>query len=102
MSQILRLKVIWRKNLLGFAVEQVLPTHSQNLTLYYFWPRTKTWEQLKAELETKLWLHKKDKTHLLNLVSDIINFWQQHRHNDDLGNIKSRFPDANFNTISSL
>jgi len=102
MSQKLRLKVIWRKNLLGFAVEQVLSTHSQNLTPYYFWPRTKIWEQLKAELETKLWLQKKDKNHLLNLVSDIIKLWQQHRTNDDLENVKSRFPDTTFNTIRSI
>ena len=99
MPSILRLKVLWRKNLLGFAAEQILPNHTQNLTSYYFWPRTKTWEQIKSEFDTKLWLQEKEKTHLLNRVSDIINFWQQHRMNTDPEQIKSRFPDTSFDII---
>jgi len=36
----LKLKVIWFKNYLGLAIDQVTLQHKHFLTPYYFWPKT--------------------------------------------------------------
>ena len=52
----LRLKVAWFKNFLGLDVDQIDTNQQYFLTPYYFWPRTEAWEQLKLELDSKVWL----------------------------------------------
>ena len=53
----LRLKVVWFKDFLGLAIDQVNSDLQYSLTPYYFWPRTEAWEQLKLELDSKIWLN---------------------------------------------
>ena len=57
----LKLKVLWVENILGFGVDQLTIKQQSPVTLYYFWPRTEAWEQLKSELDSKLWLSKEEK-----------------------------------------
>ena len=54
----LKLKAVWGKNFLGLAIDQVNDIYNLPITTYYFWPRTEAWEQLKLELDSKLWLNK--------------------------------------------
>ena len=86
----LKLKVLWVENILGFGVDQLTIKQQSPLTLYYFWPRTEAWEQLKSELDSKLWLSKEEKIKILNLVADIMNHWRKHRNTDSLEKIKNK------------
>ena len=65
MTTPLRLKVIWQTNLLAIALDGSTPFNTYFLTSYYFCPRTNVWEQLKLELDTKLWLKPNEKIVLL-------------------------------------
>ena len=49
----LKLKVIWLKKFLGFALDTKGGQNSYPLTPYYFWPKTEAWDQLKLELDSK-------------------------------------------------
>ena len=91
MGTILQLKVIWRKDLLAIAVGKTPDNREYLLTPYYFWPRTKAWEQLKLELEAMHWLSDSERITLLNLASDIINYWQKERTNATTDVFKKRF-----------
>ena len=63
----LKLKIAWFKNFLGLAIDQVDFNQGYSLTPYYFWPKTEAWEQLKLELDSKLWLAKDEKVEILYL-----------------------------------
>ena len=76
----LRLKVAWFKNFLGLAIDQVSSDNYYSLTPYYFWPRTEAWEQLKLELDSKLWLTKEEKIEILKTTGDVMNYWLSHRN----------------------
>ncbi len=73
----LRLKVIWLKGMLGFAINQSTTDSSYPLTIYYFWPKTNAWDQIKSELDCKYWLTEKEKIKILNLVTLVMNCWRQ-------------------------
>ena len=64
----LKLKIIWFKDFLGLAIDQVDFNQRYSLTPYYFWPKTEAWEQLKLELDSKGWLPEKEKVLILNLA----------------------------------
>ena len=96
MSHQLKLKVLWLGNLLGLGVDQLTFKNQYSLTAYYFWPRTEAWEQLKSELDSKPWLHKKEKIEILNLASDVMNYWRQYRNVDRIENVKINFSEVDF------
>jgi len=95
-NQILKLKVLWLKNVLGLSIDCVALNHSYPLTHYYFWPKTEAWEQLKLELDSKSWLSEKEKIITLNLATDLINYWRTSRNTESFDNIKNKFCDATF------
>ncbi|KAK9194561.1 hypothetical protein WN944_005268 [Citrus x changshan-huyou] len=71
------LKFIWMQNDIGIALDQVIPGHGTiPLSPYYFWPRKDAWEELKVLLDSKPWISQTERIHLLNLATDVINFWQ--------------------------
>jgi len=90
----LRLKVAWFKNFLGLAVDQVNTNQQYFLTPYYFWPRTQAWEQLKLELDSKVWLTQEEKTRILKITGDIMEYWLTYRNNKNFGNFKDDFRTA--------
>ena len=96
MRTLLQLKVIWRKELLAIALANTPDNNEYLLTPYYFWPRTKAWEQLKLELETMLWLTDNERITLLNLAADLINHWQKERTNETDNVLKKRFDVVKF------
>ena len=97
----LKLKVVWLPKLLGLAIDQIVATTPNSffcrpLTIYYFWPKTEVWEQLKLELDSAGWLTEQEKIQYLNLVSDVINEWQKYKDTDKLADIKKKFSDVAF------
>jgi len=100
-SRQLKLKVLWLPNSLGLAINQTLASSPSNLvyrplTSYYFWPKTGVWEQLKLELDSRLWLPEKEKVKTLNLVSDLINYWQKYKSIEKVENIEKNFSEVLF------
>ena len=75
----LKLKIVWFKDFLGLAIEQVILNQHYSLTPYYFWPKTEAWEQLKLELDSKLWLTQEEKVTLLKIIGDVMNYWLSYR-----------------------
>lgn len=101
MAYKLKLKVLWVENILGLGIDQQTIKQQYPLTLYYFWPRTEAWEQLKSELDSKSWLSKKEKIKVLNLAADIMNHWRKYRNIDSVENAKSKFFEAIFIDVKS-
>ena len=95
-SQQLKLRVLWLKNVLGLAIDQTMVNQSYPLTQYYFWPRTEAWDQLKLELDSKPWLSEKEKIIILNLATDIITHWRTNRNTDAVNKIANTFSEAAF------
>ena len=75
----LKLKIAWFKNFLGLAIDQVNLDQQYSLTPYYFWPKTDAWEQLKLELDSKSWLTEEEKIHVLQTISNVMQYWLLHR-----------------------
>ena len=69
----LRLKIVWFKDFLGLAIDQVSLKREYSLTPYYFWPKTEAWEQLKLELDSKLWLTQVEKVEILRECGVVIS-----------------------------
>jgi len=92
-SRNLRLKVIWLKNCLGLAVDQVSLKNQIPVTFYHFWPRTETWEQIKLELDCKPWLSETDKVKLLNTASKLMDFWQTNKGTTSAKEVIGKFDD---------
>jgi len=91
MSTNLELKVLWAKKFLGLSVNQVTKNKVVPLTVYYFWPKTEAWEQLKIELDSKPGITQGAKAEVLNLTSDIIKFWQKERDNKTFLSVSKEF-----------
>jgi len=75
-----RLKVLWLKNFLGFAIDQRTSHNSSPLTPYYFWPKTDAWDQLRLELDSKLWIKRDESIAILNTITEVTNYWTQDRN----------------------
>ena len=76
----LKLKIIWFKDFLGLAIDQVNFNQRYSLTPYYFWPKTEAWEQLKLELDSKLWLTQEAKINILQVTSNVMKYWLSNRN----------------------
>jgi 30S ribosomal protein 3 len=95
----LKLKVVWFKNFLGLSIDQVILKQQYSLTPYYFWPRTEAWEQLKLELDSKLWLDKEEKIRILETTGDVMNYWLTYRKQKNISDCKKDFQEVSFLTV---
>ena len=87
------LKFMWFEKYLGICLIKKVGVKFVPLTEYFFWPRTDAWEQLRIFLYDKNWITKKDSVLLLNLLTDVINYWQDDiNKKGDFSSIKLRFP----------
>ena len=100
MSGQLKLKVLWAKNFLGLAIDQVNVKQNLPLTVYYFWPKTEAWEQLKLELDSKPWIKDEERVQLLNSASEIMNFWRESRSTVALQKVTNSFHNITFVNIT--
>ena len=89
----LKLKIVWFKNFLGLAIDQVILDQQYSLTPYYFWPKTEAWEQLKLELSSRRWLDPEEKKRILKRAGDVMNYWLSYRNEKTFANLKEDFPD---------
>ena len=87
----LKLKVAWFKDFLGLAIEQVNFSKEYSLTPYYFWPKTEAWEQLKLELDSKLWLGTDEKIEILKTTGEVMNYWLSQRNTKFTKNPQRKF-----------
>ena len=102
MSSILKLKVLWQTNFLGLAVNQQLKEGSIPISSYYVWPKTGAWEQLKLELDSKLWLTEQQRTKILNVTAEIMNFWRQKRHEKNVKFLVQKFDELFFVELQTI
>jgi len=96
----LELKILWAKNFLGLAIDQVSLNHNLPVTTYYFWPKTEAWEQLKQELAFKPWLKKEEKIRVLNSAAEVMNFWKINRKTARIEDVIGIFKDVRFIKIT--
>lgn len=75
----IELQVLWLESSLGLAINQRIDNKLLPVTPYYFWPINKAWEQIKFELDSKIWIPEDERINFLNLVADTINCWQENR-----------------------
>ena len=90
----LKLKIVWFKNFLGLAIDQVSFGQQYSLTPYYFWPRTEAWEQLKLELDSKFWLTQDEKIEVLKVAGDVMKYWLAYRDVKTVENLKTEFQEV--------
>lgn len=83
---------------IAFSLSQRVKSSSIPLTEFYFWPQTDAWEQIKFYIESLNWINQEDAISLLNLVTEIINFWQNHsdENSKNFNSVQSLFPDVCF------
>jgi|TARA_B100000475_G_scaffold175722_1_gene139588 30S ribosomal protein 3 len=96
----LKLKVVWFKNFLGLAIDQVNLNQQYSLTPYYFWPKTEAWKQLEIELDSKLWLDHNEKMQILKSAGDVMNYWLSYRNNKTVNDLKQNFGQIEIVTIN--
>ena len=88
----LKLKIVWFKDFLGLAIEQVILNQHYSLTPYYFWPKTEAWEQLKLELDSKLWLTQEEKVKILKVIGDVMNYCLSYRSTKTVKDLLENLP----------
>ena len=49
------LKFLWLEKSIAVALDQQIGFNTSPITEYFFWPRKDAWEELKNELETKIY-----------------------------------------------
>ena len=101
MSGQLKLKVLWAKSFLGISIDQVNIEQCLPITVYYFWPKTDAWEQLKLELGFKPWVDEKEQVRILNTTAELMDFWRESRSSLSLQNVTEKFPDITFVAVNT-
>ena len=90
------LKIIWLHYNIGLAIDHIAHKGYSPLSSYFFWPRNDAWNQIKTELESKPWISDHDKISLLNQVTLIINYWQEHKATQSIQQVQDQFPEFVF------
>ena len=86
-----RIKILWLKNTLGIAVDQIYSQKRVPITSYYFWPRNDAWELIRLEINSKPWITEDDKTAILNQITQILNSWIKNTENSSFENLSSQY-----------
>ena len=90
------LKIIWLNSSLGLAIEHVMNQGYSPLSSYFFWPHHDVWTQMQTELESKPWISNNDRIDLLNLVTLLINYWQDNKNIQSTSEVQKKFPELIF------
>ena len=58
-------------------------------------------EQLKLEVDSKLWITKKEKEKILQTTGDVIKYWLSYRNTKAVENIKEEFKEIDVLLINN-
>ena len=97
-----QLKIIWLENSLALSINQIINLTSIPLTSYKIWPRNNSWEQLKIQLDSKLWLDSNERIRLLNKVTEISQDWENSRVQKTSAGFSKRYQDLMFMKLFKL
>ena len=92
----LEVSVLWLDDCLGIAIDQCTLSSRTALTTYYFWPRNDAWEQIKIELDSKIWVKESEKVRILNQVTKILNLWQNSLERKNIEYVTNHFKELKF------
>jgi 30S ribosomal protein 3 len=70
-------KVLCLENKIAISMEQKLIEKNIPITEYFFWPQSDAWEELRIILESKKWISFSDRVYMLNILTDLLNFWDE-------------------------
>jgi 30S ribosomal protein 3 len=107
MPNTITLKVLWSGNLLGLGLDQTIKKeetgkfYSRPFTQYFFWPRTRAWDQLNDALTAAMWITNEQKIAILNVTSVIIENWQTDQSKVTKKMLENKFPNVVFVEINS-
>jgi hypothetical protein len=92
------LKFLWLKKSVAFSLDQKIGDRTSPLTEFFFWPQCDAWEEMKNFLESKPWINQTESIILLNLITEVINDWQEKddKKPEDILLLKEKFPEAIF------
>lgn len=92
------LKFIWLQNSVAVSLDQQLGDRITPLTEFFFWPQHDAWEDMRNFLEGKPWINQNDSIVLLNLITEVINDWQDKTdlQRKDIEVVREKFPTAIF------
>ena len=77
MNQRFGFRLVWGENSIGIAIDEIFLTTPSLITNYYYWPQTDAWEQIRLDLETKIWIPKDEQRKILNTITEILNSWKK-------------------------
>ena len=92
------LKFLWLQKSVAVGLDQRVGERTTPLTEFFFWPQHDAWEDMKNFLERKTWIGQTESIVLLNLVTEVINEWQDKTESErkDLNSVKDKFPSVLF------
>ena len=92
------LKFLWLQKSVAVGLDQRVGERTTPLTEFFFWPQFDAWEEMKDFLESKSWIDQTESIFILNLITEVINFWQDKTdlERKDLNLAKEKFPDVLF------
>ena len=91
-----KIRILWLKNKLGIAVDQIYEKRSIPLTNYYFWPRNDAWELIRLEINSKMWIKDTDKIYILNQITQILNKWKKNAEDSKFEVLDTEYKELNF------
>jgi 30S ribosomal protein 3 len=91
-----KIRILWLKNKLGIAVDQIYEKRSVPLTGYYFWPRNDAWELIRLEINSKMWINDADKIYILNQITQILNRWKKNAEDSKIEVLSAEYKEINF------
>lgn len=92
------LKFLWLDKTIAVCVDQKVGNRTIPLTEYFFWPQRDAWEDMKLFLESKDWITKFEVIAILNVVTEVINYWQEKDslEKKDIKKVKEKFSSVSF------
>ena len=84
MNQRFGFRLVWGENSIGIAIDEIFLTTPSLITNYYYWPQTDAWEQIRLDLETKIWIPKDEQRKILNTITENLNSWKKNTNPKEL------------------
>lgn len=89
------LKFIWLDKTIAVSLDQRIGLNTTPLSGFYFWPQKDAWEEMKDFLESQPWISQDNSIGLLNIITEVINYWQEMdnlKESKDINLVRKKFP----------